>query len=157
MKTIILFSEKFANMMKKTLVLLLFSAIFSACSTNDDNLLNNPNLINLNFRLQLNLDFPEYNDLQFPGNSFATYNEGIRGVVVYNINNSQYTAFELSDPNHPPSNCSAMTVEGVVATCNCEDGNSYNIITGELLEGDGEYAMKPYRIERRGNTIEVYN
>ena len=50
-----------------------------------------------------------------------------------------------------------MTVEGVVATCNCEDENSYNIITGELLEGEGQYSMKPYRIERRGNTIEVYN
>lgn len=157
MKTIILFSEKFADMTKKILVLLLFSIIFNGCSTNDDNSLNNPNLINLNFRLQLNLDFPEYNDLQFPGNSFVTYNEGIRGVVVYNINNSQYTAFELSDPNHPPNTCSAMSVEGVVATCNCEDGNSYNIITGELLEGEGEYAMKPYRIERRGNMIEVYN
>lgn len=142
--------------MKKTLFLLLFSAFFSACSTDDD-VRRNPNLIDLNFRLQLNLDFPEYNDLQFPGNSFVTYNEGIRGVVIYNINNSQYTAFELSDPNHPPSNCSAMTVEGVTATCNCEDANSYNIITGELLEGEGEYAMKPYRIERRGNMIEVYN
>ncbi len=143
--------------MKKTLFLLLFSAFFSACSGDDDNIRNNPNIIDLNFRMQLNLDFPEYNDLQFPGNSFVTYNEGIRGVVVYNINNSQYTAFELSDPNHPPNNCSAMTVEGVTATCNCEDGNSYNIITGELLEGEGQYAMKPYRIERRGNMIEVYN
>jgi|TARA_R110002020_G_scaffold193717_1_gene394244 hypothetical protein len=157
LKTIIIFSEKIADIMKKPLFFLLFSVIFSACSTNDDNDFNNPNLIDLNFRLQLNLDFPEYNDLQFPGNSFTTYNEGIKGVVVYNINNSQYTAFELSDPNHPPNNCSAMTVEGIIATCNCEDANSYNIITGELMEGEGEYSMKPYRIERRSNTIEVYN
>ena len=157
MKTIILFSEIFIDLMKKILIFLLFSIFFSACSPNDDNSHNNPNLVNLNFRLQLSLDFQEYNDLQYPGNSFVTYREGIRGVVIYNINNTQYTAFELSDPNHPPNNCSAMTVEGVVATCNCEDANAYNIITGELLEGDGEYSMKPYRLERRGNNIEVYN
>ncbi|TDN95564.1 hypothetical protein DET49_101163 [Salegentibacter sp. 24] len=143
--------------MKKTLFLLLFLAFFTACSPNDINKVNNPNLIDLNFRMQLNLDFPEYNDLQFPGNSYVTYNEGIKGVVVYNINNSQYTAFELSDPNHPPSNCSSMEVEGIIAHCNCEDANSYNIITGELMEGEGQYAMKPYRIEARGNIIEVYN
>ena len=143
--------------MKKIALLLLILNIFSACSTNDDNHHNNPNLIDLNFNLHLNLDFTEYHDLTYPGNSFATYRNGIRGIVFYNINSSQYTAFELSDPNHPPNDCSAMTVEGIIATCNCEDGNSYNIITGELMEGEGKYAMKPYRIERRGNTIEVYN
>jgi hypothetical protein len=157
LKTTILFSPKIADLMKKSAVFLLFLTIFSACSTNDDNNINNPNLIKLNFRLQLNLNFPEYNDLQFPGNSYVTYNEGIRGVVVYNVNNSQYTAFELSDPNHPPNNCSAMIVEGITATCTCEDANSYNIITGELLEGEGKYTMKPYRVEKRGNTIEVFN
>lgn len=143
--------------MKKTLVSFLLLLIFSACSSNDDNYINNPNLVNLNFQLQLNLNFPEYNDLQYPGNNYVTYNEGIKGVVVYNVNNSHYTAFELSDPNHPPKDCSAMTVKGIIATCNCEDGNSYNIISGELVEGEGEYTMKEYRVEKHGNTIEVYN
>ena len=143
--------------MKKTCFILLFLSIFSACSTNDDRSLNNPNLPDLNFSFQLSLNFQEYNDLQFPGNSFTTYREGIRGVVIYNINNSQYRAFELSDPNHTPNECSAMTVNGIIATCNCEDANSYNILSGELVEGEGQYSMKPYRIERRGNVIEVYN
>ena len=127
-----------------------------ACSGSDDEYRNNPNLPDVNFRLQLNLSFPEYNDLQFPGNSYATYTHGVRGVVIYNINNSQYVAFELSDPNHPPNNCSAMTVNGVIASCGCDD-NEYNVITGEITTGEGEYTMKPYRVQRSGNILEVYN
>ncbi len=143
--------------MKKPLFYLLCAILLTSCSSDDQNRINNPNLPDLHFRMQLNLDLPEYNNLQFPGNSYVTYNYGIRGVVIYNIDNTQYTAFELSDPNHPPNDCSAMEVEGITAKCNCEDGNEYNIITGELTEGDGQYSLKPYRLERRGNMIEIYN
>ncbi|MDX1761099.1 MAG: hypothetical protein R3218_03000 [Christiangramia sp.] len=142
--------------MKKILFFLPLFISLLGCSGSDDELRNNPNLPNVNFRFQLNLSFPEYNDLQFPGNSYATYNHGVRGVVIYNINNSQYVAFELSDPNHPPSSCSAMTVDGVIASCGC-DANKYNVITGELTEGEGEYTMRPYRVRRSGNVLEVYN
>jgi nitrite reductase/ring-hydroxylating ferredoxin subunit len=142
--------------MKKILYFLPVYFLLLACSGSDDNLRRNPNLPDLNFRFQLNLSLPEYNDLQFPGNSYTTYNHGVKGVVIYNLNNSQYLAFELSDPNHPPSNCSGMRVNGVIATCDCE-GNQYNIITGELADGEGQYTMKPYRIQRSGNVIEVWN
>lgn len=142
--------------MKKYLSLIALFLFLSGCSGTDDGIRNNPNLANLSFRLQLNLNLPEYNDLQFAGNSFATYNNGVKGIVVYNINNSQYAAFELSDPNHPPSSCSAMTVSGVIATCECEN-NKYNIVTGQLSEGEGQFSMKPYRIEKRGNVLEISN
>ena len=143
--------------MKKILFALVLSIPFLGCSSDDNARESNPYLVDLNFRFQLALDLPEYNQLQFPGNSFTTYSRGIKGVVVYNINNSQYTAFELSDPNHSPNSCSAMTVSGITAKCGCADANEYNIITGEMTKGEGQYAMKPYRIERRGNTLEIYN
>lgn len=143
--------------MKKSIILLFTAILFAACSTSDDGRINNPNLVDINFRYQINLDLPEYNDLLYPGNEYVTYSQGIKGIVIYNINNQQYTAFELSDPNHTPSSCSAMTVEGITAKCHCDDGNEYSIITGEQLSGTGEYPMKAYRIERRGNIIEVYN
>ena len=142
--------------MKKFLFILPLFLIVMSCSQSDDNYQNNPNLPNINFRFQLNLSLPEYNDLDYPGNAYATYTHGVRGVVIYNINNSQYVAFELSDPNHPPSNCSGMTVDGIIASCGCDD-NKYNIITGELSEGEGEYTMKPYRVMRSGDVIEVFN
>lgn len=144
-------------MIKKITFSLLFIAFLSSCSTDDNERINNPYLTDIRFVLDLNLNLPEYNSLNFPGNSYVTYNYGINGVVVYNINNSQFTAFELSDPNHALSECSTMSVSGIIATCNCNDGNSYNILTGEITEGSGQYSLKPYRIRKSGNTLEVSN
>ncbi|MFO7720121.1 MAG: hypothetical protein R6W85_06755 [Gillisia sp.] len=144
-------------MIKKITVSLLFVAFLFSCSTDNNERINNPYLTNISFRLDLNLNLPEYNSLNFPGNSYVTYNYGINGVVVYNINNSQFTAFELSDPNHALTECSTMSVSGIIATCNCNDGNSYNILTGEITQGSGQYSLKPYRVRKSGNVLEVYN
>lgn len=144
-------------MIKKICVLLVFLLVLNSCSTNEDNRIDNPNLVDVSFRLLINLNLPEYNSLNFPGNSYSTYTTGINGVVVYNINNTQFTAFELSDPNHPLNECSTLRVEGVIAKCDCNDGNSYNILTGELTNGSGQYTLKPYRVVKNGSEIEVYN
>lgn len=143
-------------MLKRSLLFLVLLISLSSCNP-DDELTKNPFLPELSFTLVLNLSLPEYNNLNFPGNSYVTYNNGINGIVIYNINNSQYAAFELSDPNHSLRECSRMTVQGIIATCNCEDENSYNIITGEISSGSGQYSLKPYRIRKSGNVLEVFN
>ena len=142
--------------MKKFLYLVALSLIFIGCSSDDDQR-NNPYLVDLDFAFQLDLNLPQYNNLNFPGNSFTHYNYGINGVVVYNLNNSQFMAFELTDPNHVPSSCSVLEVDGIQASCGCEDGNVYSIITGQLVEGQGEYTLKPYRVERSGNVLQISN
>lgn len=142
-------------MNKRYILIFIVFSLFS-CDP-DDEIRKNPYLNEVSFRLNINLNLPEYNNLNFPGNSYTSYNHGINGVVVYNINNSQYTAFELSDPNHQLTNCSRLTVQGIIATCSCGDGNSYNILTGEISSGTGQYSLKPYRVRKSGNMIEVYN
>ena len=142
--------------MKRTLIFTAFILFFASCSS-DDELRDNPYLADLNFIFNIDLNLPQYNNLNFPGNSFTTYNYGINGVVIYNLNNSQFLAFELTDPNHVPSSCSIMEVNGIEASCSCDDGNTYSIITGQLLEGQGKYTLKPYRIQRVGNLLEISN
>lgn len=142
--------------MKKFLIFSIFCLIFTAC-TSDDNYRNNPYLVDLNFVFTINLDLPQYNELNFAVNSVTTTNYGIKGVVIFNLNGSQFFAYELTDPNHPPSTCSTLKVEGTEAVCGCEDGNRYSIITGELLEGEGEYPLKPYQVVRQGNILEISN
>ncbi len=157
MKAIKILSRNYSQYLVKIIILFFIFPLLFSCSEDDISQNNNPYLTNLSFNLQLNLNLPEYNRLNFPGNSYVTYNQGINGVVVYNINNNQYTAFELSDPNHPLTGCSKLTVQGVIATCSCDDGNSYNIITGELSQGTGQYSLKPYRLRKSGSIIEVFN
>ncbi len=145
--------------MKKIFFTLFIGLSFLACNSDDDqsNNNNNPYLTIPVINLNLNLNLPEYNPLKFPGNSVVITNQGIKGVVVYNVNNSLYTAFEISDPNHSPSSCSRMEIEGIVATCQCDDENRYDIVTGQHQDNQSSYPMQQYRTERSGDMIHVFN
>jgi hypothetical protein len=142
--------------MKKLLLVIAGFALLSCES--DDSSRRNPFLIDISFQSRLNTDLPQYSSLNFAGNSIVVRNQGIRGYVIYNFGNGQYSAFELSDPNHAPNSCSTMTVEGITATCPCtDDKNSYDIFSGQPSNGGGLYGMKPYRVSRSGNVIVVSN
>lgn len=146
--------------MKRKFLYFLTVLIMIACSKDDEKQSNNPNLPNPAINLNLNLNLPEYNPLKFPGEKIIITSAGIgiKGIVIYNVNNELYTAFELSDPNHPPSNCSRMTVEGVIASCPCEnDTNEYDIVTGQHTEDAGKYPMQQYRAERNGDNLRISN
>lgn len=142
--------------MRKIFQLFPLIFLFLSCSA-DDELRKNPYLPELNFSFSLDLSLPQYNKLNFPGNTFVTRNYGLNGIVVYNLNNDQYLAYELSDPNHVLTDCSVLVVEGLEAKCSCEDANVYSIITGQLVEGQGQYSLKPYRIQRTGQILRISN
>lgn len=142
--------------MKRLFLLFPLSFIFLGCSS-DDEITRNPYLPHLNFSVQYDLSLPEYNQLNFPGNKFITRNYGLNGIVIYNLNNDQYLAYELTDPNHPPQPCSSLVVSGLEASCACGDGNVYTIITGEQTAGEGEYSLKPYRVVRTGGVLQISN
>nr|WP_308991470.1 hypothetical protein [Mariniflexile sp. KMM 9835]MDQ8211028.1 hypothetical protein [Mariniflexile sp. KMM 9835] len=134
--------------------------LLTTCSS-DSNITKNPYLPNYQFNTGslINTNLPEFSQLKFPGN-FVILNSpyGITGVVLYYAGGSNYNAFEITDPNHQISNCSKLSVEGVIATCNCEDGNSYDILNGIKREGTtGSYSLVRYRVEVSGSIIRVYN
>lgn len=130
-----------------------------SCSKKDDKQERNPYLSDPVVSLNLNLNLPEYNPLKFPGNSVIT-SQGIKGIVVICISDTQYFAYDLTDPNHAPSNCSRMEVNGPIASCPCQnDDNEYNIINfgRHTTEPDTKYPMQSYRAERNGNNIVISN
>lgn len=129
-----------------------------ACSSDDLRNHNNPNLIATSVNYKISLDLPQFNSLKYPGGSVVIGNMGIKGIVVYALNSDLYIAHELSDPNHIPSQCSGMIVEGAHAKCTCpNDNNIYNLITGEHVTEKEMYPMLAYRAKRQGNTIHIYN
>ncbi|MCF6307161.1 MAG: hypothetical protein L3J09_04315 [Flavobacteriaceae bacterium] len=145
--------------MKNLLVVLLLSITLFSCNKSDDNNnnTNNPFLTTPPVNLSLNLSLPEYNPLRFPGNSVIISNQGIKGIVVYSVNENFYTAFDLTDPNHVPNTCSRMDIIGIEASCDCGDDNIYDIITGQNLNDQSLYPMQQYRAERNGDVINVFN
>lgn len=148
--------------MKNTLITSLILLFFiTSCKKNDDNLDENPFLSNAVFDTGsvINTNLPQYNHMQFANNFVVLNNNyGINGVVVYYAGGENYSAFELSDPNHHLDSCSTLSVEGIIATCTCEDGNSYEILNGSPQNGtSGQYFLKRYFVQANGNIIRVYN
>lgn len=150
------------NLMRSLFVYLFLLLSLVSCKNDDESNINNNNpfLTPPIVDVTLNLNLPQYNPLKFPGNTVIINNRGIKGIVVYNLNNSLYTAFDLTDPNHIPNACSRMEVVGVVATCPCEDengSNSYDLVTGQHQNNENAYPMLQYRISREGDVITIRN
>ncbi|MGX1928433.1 hypothetical protein [Flagellimonas sp. 2504JD4-2] len=133
-----------------------------ACSSDSTN--RNPFLQEVNFRFEVNLNLPLYNNLNNIGNPVYIGNTGVgtRGVFVMRagLSGAQYVAWEASCPNHAPNSCSTMTIDGQNAVCPCED-YTYSLFTGQQLDrpndGNRYYDLLFYRATQSGNTVTIFN
>jgi len=136
------------------LLLLIFFGTFS-CSKNQLN--NNPYLQDISFEKVINLNLPQYDNLKYSGGSIYLQSGGIKGLLLFNIN-EQIMAWEASCPNQYPSSCSKMTINGVQSICSCEDFK-YSLATGQILSNSEKesYRMKLYYSEKNGNSVRISN
>ena len=123
--------------------------LLTACSKNDT--INNCNfLLNVGVNLTVNLNLPQFSQLQFTSNSVYVGNQGNGGVIITNVG-SGLRAWDASDPNHQPNSCSIMTINGDNAECGCADANEYSLFTGQSLGTQLPCGLKEYRVEAIGN------
>ncbi|MGB5553989.1 MAG: hypothetical protein WBM83_04960 [Flavobacteriaceae bacterium] len=145
--------------MKRISYLFLVVFIFS-CSKEGTN--RNPYLQEIGFRFDLNTNLPLYSPLTNPGSPVYVDNlsVGTRGAFVINTGFDQFRVFEASCPNHAPSDCSTMVIDGLNAVCSCED-YEYSLYTGQLLnrpeDGKRYYDMLEYRAIASGNVVIISN
>jgi len=142
--------------MKKYIFFLLALPLFFACSSDE---FNNRNrfLPSYNFSIPIDMSLPLYSNLQFVANPvrITTAGIGINGVIVTNTG-SGYRAFEASCPNQAITDCSVLQINGIMATCPCDDVE-YSLLTGQQNAGL-DYNLKEYRVEVLSSTsIRVYN
>jgi|TARA_B110000014_G_C20089726_1_gene570359 hypothetical protein len=146
--------------MKK--LLLLFLIIISLSNCNSDDAIQSGCVSELlpNYPFDtgsaININLPQYNGLQFGGNSLYVSGYSVRGFYLYNTGSS-IVAFEASDPAHAPNECSLMTLSGIELTCPCEDGNKYELLTGQQISGDSGNCLRAYRVEQIGSIVRVFN
>lgn len=102
--------------MKYFLFVLLISLSLISCSKNDTN--KNCNyLVNAGVDFTVNLNLPEFNNLQFINNSVYIPNQGNGGLIVTKTGIG-LLAWDAADPNHAFSNCSVMDIiGGINAKC----------------------------------------
>ena len=130
--------------------------IFLGCSSSSNYDASCNFLVNLNVVTSLNLNLSQYNQLTFPSNPVYVPNVGNGGIIVNNTGIGD-VAFDAADPNHVFSECSILSINGIVGVCNCED-NKYNLVTGQPMENpELRCSLKPYFVESNGNTLYISN
>lgn len=145
--------------MKYVFSLIFMLLLFSCESDGTDR---NPFLPEANFRFELNLNLPLYNNLSNIGNPVYVGNSavGTKGAFVMRINSDTFFAFEASCPNHAPNDCSTMDIQGQNVTCSCEDFE-YSLFTGQHLnrpdDGKRYYDLLFYRAVQSGNSVIISN
>lgn len=114
-------------------------------------------LLNIGVNLTVNLNLPQYSQLQFAGNSVYIANVGNGGVIIASTGVDFY-AWDAADPNHTQSDCSTLVNSGLNATCGCDDKNTYSLVNGQII-GDTALpcSLRNYRVEQNGNSLLIYN
>ncbi len=130
--------------------------MITSCSKNDP--VNRCNfLLNVNVNASVNLNLPQYSQLQFTGTTVYIPNQGNAGVYLSRIGD-QFRAFDAADPSHPPTTCSFLENNGGIGICGCEDQNEYSLLTGQPFASDLPCGLKEYRVESGGgNTLLISN
>ncbi len=144
--------------MKKIIVLLTLLILVLSC-TSDNVRYRNPFIPNYNFSITIDANLPLYSGLLSPINPVLIYDgiSGANGIIVMKISDTDYRAWEANCHNQYPSGCSRMVINGVNAKCPCDEFE-YSLFNGVGIDGEGEYTMKPYRVDILGqNLIRVSN
>ena len=109
-------------------------------------------LLNLDIYYEVNLNLPQYSDLNFVSNSVYIPDVGNGGIIIVNAGTG-FLAWDASDPNHEILPCSILNINGLEATSSCATQNSYSLITGQSVGTVLNCTLKASRVESAGNVL----
>lgn len=150
-------------MNKLIITVLLLAGILGACD--DGGFGGRPYIPDEYIHRQLNLNTPEYSQLNHPG-GYAYLDEGHRGVIVYHNHNGTYSAFDRACTYHPDEKCAQVTVDSSALFFHCGSyntgkwkdccGSMYNP-DGTVLQGPAQYPLKRYHVTKDGGYLWIDN
>ena len=138
--------------MKKLFFILTTVVFFTSCSVD---LQNNDLLPNIPVNKSINLELPQYINLQVPGGWVYT-SGGIKGIILYNINGTEFKAFDRACPSN---DCSTpMTFNGSTKLkCSCDD-SEYSILNGSSQTNGNTFSAREYLVTRSSSsTLRISN
>jgi nitrite reductase/ring-hydroxylating ferredoxin subunit len=135
----------------------LFAILFtSGCREDDDD----ERVPRIATDIQLNLNLPEYQVLLNPG-GWIYLTGGSRGIIVYRVNNDEFSAFDRHCTYRVPEACRVSVDEesGITATDTQCCGSQFELITGNVTEGPAQIGLSPFQTQFNPNTnmLRVYN
>lgn len=141
--------------MKKLIALIIAIITVSACSSDDTRRNRNPYIPSYSFQVELNLNLPSYSDLRYVGGVqyVNLAGAGLNGIIVYNRDGNNYSAYEATCPNQIPTTCSRLEIDGLYVICPC-DNVRYSLIDGF---GPAEWPLVSYRVVKNGDILIISN
>tara|TARA_R110002073_G_scaffold108336_5_gene243445 strand:+ start:13241 stop:13663 length:423 start_codon:yes stop_codon:yes gene_type:complete len=138
----------------KRFLFLLSTVLFLGCTTSGDT---NDCFPFITVGETVNLDLPQYIDLQVPG-GWEYAPGGHQGLIIYNLNGVQFKAFDRLCPGENISSCSQMIVDtNLRILCQCDD-SEYNILNGSPLTAGSSCFAKEYLVENlNGSVLRITN
>ncbi|WP_298221357.1 hypothetical protein [Flavobacterium sp.] len=141
--------------MKKYFIIFMVIGLLFGCEKDSGRTYNNPYLPNYSFSATINLNLPGYSGLNSNSNPIMFTVDGDINIVMMKVAGTDYRAWNGNCPNQAPTACSKLSIQGLSAKCNCEDGYAYSLFDGTAA---AQYGMIPYRVEvLNSSTIRVYN
>ena len=151
------------SMKNKILLLpiLLMAILLPGCEDTHEN----PNYPNAIINVTINLNQHDYYDLRVvSGFTYLTSDpmSTSRGLIVYRLSQDEFRVYDRLPPNRPNAccdddgNCTRLVVDFPFVMDNCNK-IKYNIINGEIFEGDGVYPLIQYHTSFNGYELHIYN
>ncbi len=135
---------------------LLFLCIqFSSCNqsnSNSDSIIPN---VAVNYRVNLNDN--TYFNLKNDGGFVYIPNVGVKGILLYRNNSTNYTAFERASPLNPYGKCNTIIMDAsrlfLADTC----GKATFDLQGNVYSGNTTSPLKKYYTELSDNILQITN
>ena len=143
------------------LLILIVTVLLQGCKEIHEN----PNYPNAIINITINLNQVDYYDLRVvSGFTYLTSDplSTSRGLIVYRLSQDEFRVYDRLPPNEPNAccddegNCTRLVVDFPFVVDNC-NGIKYNIINGDLFEGDGIYPLIQYHTSFNGYELHIYN
>ena len=109
-------------------------------------------MLNVAVNFEVNLNLPQFSQLQFPGNAVRVDGQGNDGVILFRAGSNNLVAYDGADPNLPLSSCSRLEIDGQNVKSSCTNPNEYELFTGQIIGANPQpCTLLRYRVENIGN------
>lgn len=154
-------------MKKLTLILFLFGFLATSCDPDDPFEGGDCFIPEVAVNLTINMNLPEYFNLQNLGEFVSFENEGHRGVYVIHNYDDFFYAIERTCPYQSDNDCAQVTLDNDILQLRCGEfvsdtsfseccASTYDFNSARLT-GPTICNLKTYRVNRSGNVLYVSN
>ena len=137
--------------MRQLLILFSFITVTYSCKNQYEG------IPNINVDIYINIQDPKHQNLSGMG-SWIYVNGGSKGIIIFNLDNEKFLAYERHCPYDPENSCSRVSVDetDLFAIDSC-CLSKYQLLNGSIVDGPGSLPLKGYNSSFDGNIIHVWN